>query len=73
VPGTVPTDLEAKVFCVHEPRAISGDTGPIAAVIFNCADPPAVARFWNSALDWTLHESTDDLAWLRWVAGAVHI
>ncbi|WP_370304600.1 VOC family protein [Cryobacterium sp. TMS1-13-1] len=32
-----------------------------------------MARFWNSALDWTLDESTHELARLRWAAGAVHL
>ena len=69
VPWTVLADPEGNVFCVLEPRAIYEDTGPIAAVVVSCADPRAMARFWNAAMDWTLHEVTDDLARLRSAAG----
>ena len=57
------------MFCVLEPRAIYADTGPIAAVVVSCTDPRSMARFWNAAMDWTLHEVTDDLARLRSSAG----
>lgn len=69
VPWTVMADPEGNVFCVLEPRAIYEDTGPIAAVVVSCADPRAMARFWNEAMDWTLHEVTDDLARLQSAAG----
>ncbi|TFD19231.1 VOC family protein [Cryobacterium sp. TMS1-13-1] len=69
VPWTVLADPEGNVFCVLEPRAIYGDTGPIAAVVVSCADPRAMARFWKVAMDWTLHEVTDDFARLRSAAG----
>ncbi|MFD0683373.1 VOC family protein [Actinomadura fibrosa] len=65
VPWTVLADPEGNVFCVLEPREIYRDTGPIAAVIVDCADPRAMARFWDAAIDWTLHEVTDDHAVLR--------
>ncbi len=65
VPWTVLADPEGNVFCVLEPRSIYQDTGPIAAVVVNCADPRAMARFWNEAMDWTLHEVTPDRARLR--------
>ena len=52
-------------FCVAEPRPIYQDTGPIATVVADCADPRAMARFWGEAMDWTLHEVTDDHAVLR--------
>ncbi|SCG78697.1 Glyoxalase-like domain-containing protein [Micromonospora echinaurantiaca] len=69
VPWTVLADPEGNVFCVLEPREIYRDTGPIAAVVVDCADPRAMARFWDEALDWTLHEVTDDHAVLRSVKG----
>ncbi|TFD54298.1 VOC family protein [Cryobacterium sp. Hh11] len=69
VPWTVLTDPEGNAFCVLEPRAIYADTGPIAAVVVSCADPRAMARFWNAAMDWTLHGVTDDFARLRSAAG----
>ena len=69
VPWTVLADPEGNLFCVLEPRPIYRDTGPIAAVVVNCADPRAMARFWSGAMDWTLHEVTDDFARLRSAKG----
>ncbi|MGO4857363.1 VOC family protein [Arthrobacter sp. 2MCAF14] len=69
VPWTVLADPEGNLFCVLEPRPIYRDTGPIAAVVVNCADPRAMARFWSGAMDWTLHEVRDDLARLRSAKG----
>jgi hypothetical protein len=69
VPWTVLADPEGNVFCVLEPRPIYQDTGPIAAVVVDCADPRAMARFWNGAMDWTLLEVTDDHARLRSAQG----
>ncbi|MCM2580413.1 VOC family protein [Streptomyces meridianus] len=62
VPWTVLADPEGNEFCVLEPREIYRDTGPIARVVVDCADPRAMARFWDEAMDWTLHEVTDDRA-----------
>jgi hypothetical protein len=69
VPWTVLADPEGNVFCVLEPREIYRDTGPIAAVVVDCADPRVMARFWDEATDWTLHEVTDDQARLRSAEG----
>ena len=68
-PWSVLADPEGNVFRVLEPRSIYSDTGPIAAVVVDCEDPRAMARFWNDALDWTLHEVTDDHARLRSAQG----
>jgi predicted enzyme related to lactoylglutathione lyase len=65
VPWTVMADPEGNEFCVLEPRPIYQDTGPIAAVVVDCTDPRAMARFWGEAMDWTLHEVTDDHAVMR--------
>ncbi|MFD6416096.1 VOC family protein [Streptomyces sp. NPDC060194] len=65
VPWTVLADPEGNVFCVLEPRERYRDTGPIAAVVVDCADPRAMARFWGGALEWPPHEVTDDGASLR--------
>ncbi|MER6916919.1 VOC family protein [Streptomyces sp. NPDC000594] len=62
VPWTVLADPEGNEFCVLEPREIYRDTGPIAAVVVDCVDPRAMARFWGAAMGWTLHEVTDDRA-----------
>ncbi|WP_062437244.1 VOC family protein [Herbidospora daliensis] len=63
VPWTVLADPEGNVFCVREPR--EGDTGPIAAVVVDCADPHAMAAFWGEATAWVVHEETGDRARLR--------
>ncbi|MER6378658.1 VOC family protein [Streptomyces sp. NPDC001250] len=65
VPWTVLADPEGNELCVLEPRDVYRDTGPIAAVVVDCADPRAMARFWGEALDWTLHGVTDDHAVFR--------
>ena len=69
VPWTVLADREGNEFCVLEPREVYRDTGPIAAVVVDCADPRAMARFWDAAIDWTLHEVSDDHAVLRSALG----
>ncbi|MEV4457915.1 VOC family protein, partial [Microbispora sp. NPDC049633] len=69
VPWTVLADPEGNVFCVLEPREIYRDTGPIAAVVVECADPRAMARFWSEAVNWTVHEVTGDHARLRSAEG----
>jgi hypothetical protein len=55
---------------VLEPREIYRDTGPIAAVVVDCADPRAMARFWDAAIDWTQRAVTDEYAALRSAGGA---
>lgn len=69
VPWTVMADPEGNLFCVLEPRPMYRDAGPIAAVVVNCEDPRAMARFWGGAMDWALHEVTDDHARLRSTEG----
>ncbi|WP_119730496.1 VOC family protein [Thermomonospora amylolytica] len=69
VPWTVLADPEGNEFCVLEPRSIYRDTGPIAAVVVDCTDPRAMARFWGEAMDWTVHEVTDEHAVLRSAKG----
>jgi hypothetical protein len=69
VPWTVLADPEGNEFCVLEPREIYRDTGPIAAVVVDCADPRAMGRFWGDAIDWKLHSVTGDFATLRSAQG----
>lgn len=69
VPWTVLADPEGNEFCVLEPREVYRDTGPIAAVVVDCANPRVMARFWDEATDWILHEVTDDHAVLRSAKG----
>ncbi|GGW20914.1 hypothetical protein GCM10018980_59430 [Streptomyces capoamus] len=65
VPWTVLADPEGNEFCVLEPRAVYRDTGPVAAVVADSADPRAMARFWGEAMGWTVHDVTDEHAALR--------
>jgi Glyoxalase-like domain len=58
VPWTVLADPEGNEFCVLDPRPIYRDTGPVAAVVADCADPAAVAGFWALASGWTPASST---------------
>ncbi|MFD9367379.1 VOC family protein [Streptomyces sp. NPDC060020] len=69
VPWTVLADPEGNEFCVLEPRSVYRDTGPMAAIVVDCVDPRAMARFWGEAMDWTVHEVTDDRAVLRSAKG----
>ena len=69
VPWTVLADPEGNLFCVLEPREIYRDTGPIAAVVVDCADPRVMARFWGEAVGWTVHEVSGDHARLRSAEG----
>ncbi|WP_263171797.1 VOC family protein [Streptomyces sp. SCSIO ZS0520] len=69
VPWTVLADPEGNEFCVLEPREVYRDTGPIAAVVVDCADPRTMARFWDQAIDWTLHEVTEQRAVWRSARG----
>ncbi|MFC6010265.1 VOC family protein [Nocardia lasii] len=69
VPWTVMADPEGNAFCVLEPREVYRDTGPVAAIVIDCVDPRALARFWDAATDWTIHEVGDDIARLRSSAG----
>ncbi|MDH6609034.1 hypothetical protein M2164_004669 [Streptomyces sp. SAI-208] len=69
VPWTVLADPEGNEFCVLEPREVYRDTGPVAAVVVDCTEPREMGRFWGAAIDWTLHEVTDDHAVLRSAEG----
>ncbi|GAA3346381.1 VOC family protein [Amorphoplanes nipponensis] len=69
VSWTVLADPEGNEFCVLDWHDPTGDTGPIASVVVDCADPHAMARFWGAATDWTLHKVTDDSAVLRSARG----
>ncbi|MDG4821018.1 VOC family protein [Asanoa sp. WMMD1127] len=66
---TVMTDPEGNEFCVLKPGPLIQDTGPIASVVVDCADPREMARFWGEAMDWTLLRVTDHNAVLRSAKG----
>lgn len=67
VPWTVMADPEGNEFCVLD--SLYAETGPIASVIVDCADPAAMARFWGQATDWTVHKVTEHSAVLRSATG----
>ncbi|WP_144122602.1 VOC family protein [Catellatospora sichuanensis] len=67
VPWTVMADPEGNEFCVLD--SLYAETGPIASVVVDCADPRAMARFWGQATDWTVHKATDHSAVLRSAKG----
>ncbi|MFE0678061.1 VOC family protein [Streptomyces sp. NPDC058867] len=69
VPWTVLADPEGNEFCVLEPREVYRDTGAVAAIVVDCEDPRAMARFWGQAIDWTPREVKDDQAVLRSAKG----
>ncbi|MEU1623685.1 VOC family protein [Streptomyces sp. NPDC005722] len=69
VPWTVLADPEGNEFCVLEPREAYRDTGPVARVVVDCADPRAMARFWGEATDRTPYEVTGDHAVFRSAEG----
>ncbi len=65
MPWTVLADPEGNEFCVLDPRPVYRDTGPVAAVVADCADPAAVASFWALATGWVPASSAADGVSLR--------
>jgi predicted enzyme related to lactoylglutathione lyase len=66
VPWVVLADPEGNEFCVLEPREVYLDTGPVAAVVVDSADPVALAGFWELASGWVRARSEDgDLVGFR--------
>jgi predicted enzyme related to lactoylglutathione lyase len=69
-PWVVLADPEGNEFCVLEPRPVYRDTGPVAAIVVDCADPEAMSRFWTIAAGWPVTSADDDMIALRSAAGA---
>jgi len=65
VPWAVLADPEGNEFCVLEPRPVYRDTGPVAAVVVDSADPAALAGFWELASGWARVRSDDSLVAFR--------
>ena len=53
VPWVVLADPEGNALCVMEDRAAYADTGPIAALPLDSADPERDAAFWSWLTGWT--------------------
>ncbi len=70
VPWVVMADPEGNEFCVLEPRDTYLDTGPVGAILTDCHDPAAEARFWSAASGCKAsHGGGDVLTSLRSPAG----
>ena len=65
VPWAVLADPEGNEFCVLEPRPVYRDTGPVAAVVVDSADPAALAGFWELASGWARVRSHDGFVAFR--------
>jgi predicted enzyme related to lactoylglutathione lyase len=69
VPWVVLADPEGNEFCVLDPRDGYAHTGPVAAVVVDAAEPPAIARFWSEATGWPVVASGGGFASLRAPSG----
>jgi predicted enzyme related to lactoylglutathione lyase len=65
VPWTVFADPEDNEFCLLKPRDRYSDSGAIAAIVVDCADPELLASFWAAAAGWELVENEEEFAALR--------
>lgn len=65
VPWEVLADPEGNEFCVLSPHPAITSTGAVASVAMDCADPGAVAGFWQQATGWKIWRATDDYVALR--------
>jgi predicted enzyme related to lactoylglutathione lyase len=69
----VMTDPEDNEFCVvshagsvgKDPTSAFSDLGPVAAVVFDCENPEAIAPFWSAATGWPALGQDDEGVWLR--------
>jgi hypothetical protein len=58
VPWVVLSDREGNAFCVMEDREVYRDTGPIAALPLDSADPDRDAAFWTEITGWVPRAGT---------------
>jgi len=73
VSWVVMADPEDNEFCVvshagsvgKDPASAFAGIGPVAAVVFDCADPEAIAQFWTAATGWPTLGRDDQGVWLR--------
>jgi catechol 2,3-dioxygenase-like lactoylglutathione lyase family enzyme len=70
VPWVVLADPEGNEFCVLEPRDIYLGTGPVAAILTDCADPAVLARFWADTAGWPVTYAEDHIVGLRSPGGS---
>ena len=48
-----------------DPASAFAGIGPMAAVVFDCADPEGIAPFWAAATGWAALGRDDEGVWLR--------
>jgi hypothetical protein len=69
----VMADPEGNELCVvshlgsvgKDPASAFAGIGPVAAVVFDCTDPEAIAPFWSAATGWPALGQDDQGVWLR--------
>jgi len=69
VPWVILADPEGNEFCVLEPRDMYVGTGPVAAILTDCADPAATGGFWAEAAGYPVAYAEDHITGLRAPAG----
>ena len=65
VPWVVLADPDGNEFCVLEPREEYSDVGPVAAVVIDALDPPALARFWSQLTGLAVTRAEPEFASIR--------
>ena len=65
VPWTVYPDPEGNEFCVLKPRDRYKNSGALAAVVIDCADPARLAAFWSAVTGWPIVDDEPAFAALR--------
>jgi predicted enzyme related to lactoylglutathione lyase len=69
VPWEVLADPEGNEFCVLEPREQYVDTGAVAAIVVDTADPGRLAQFWSEAAGWPVAAAEAQSAGIRSATG----
>jgi hypothetical protein len=69
VPWVILADPEGNEFCVLEPRDMYAGTGPVAAILTDCADPAGLGRFWAEAAGYPVAYAEEHITGLRAPSG----
>jgi glyoxalase superfamily protein len=77
VSWVVMADPEGNELCVvshrgsvgKDPASSFAGIGPVAAIVFDCGDPEAIAPFWTAATGWPALGQDEQGVWLRDTAG----
>jgi predicted enzyme related to lactoylglutathione lyase len=70
-PFVVLADPEGNEFCVLDPRPSYSydETGPVAAIVQDCADPAAIAPLWSAALGRPIDRQSESFVAMRLADG----